>query len=76
MVVWDTLAIAETVHEYHPQAGLWPKGEAARPTARALVAEMHSGFTALRGACPMNMRRAYQAFATPDDVQADLDRLR
>lgn len=75
VVVWDTMAIAETLHEYHPQAGLWPRGAVARPTARALVAEMHAGFTALRGACPMNMRRAYRDFQTTPDVQGDLDRL-
>ncbi|MEM1161794.1 MAG: glutathione S-transferase [Pseudomonadota bacterium] len=75
VVVWDTLAIAESLHEYHNQAGLWPKGAAARPTARSIAAEMHSGFTALRGACPMNMRRAYQDFEVSPEVQADLDRL-
>lgn len=75
VVVWDTLAIAETLHEYFPQAGLWPKGERVRPVARALVAEMHSGFQALRGACPMNMRRAYEGFEASDAVRADLDRL-
>lgn len=75
VLVWDTTAIAETLHEYHPQAGIWPAGASARPTARALVAEMHTGFTALRSACPMNMRRAYAGFEASDDVKADLDRL-
>ena len=75
VIVWDSLAMAETLHEYHPQAGYWPKGASARPTARSIAAEMHSGFTALRGACPMNMRRAYDGFPVSDAVQADLDRL-
>ena len=75
VVVWDSLAMAETLHEYHPQAGYWPKGASARPTARSIAAEMHSGFTALRGACPMNMRQAYDGFEVSADVQADLDRL-
>jgi len=75
VVVWDTLAIAETVHDHHPQAGLWPKGAAARPTARSLAAEMHSGFTALRGACPMNMRRRYEGFEVSPEIEADLARL-
>ena len=75
VVTWDTLAIAETVHEYHPQAGLWPKGAAARPTARSVAAEMHSGFQALRGDCPMNLRRAYSGFSASDAVRGDLDRL-
>lgn len=75
VMVWDTLAIAETLHEYHNQAGIWPKGESARPTARSIAAEMHAGFGALRGACPMNMRRAYSEFAPSDEVRQDLDRL-
>lgn len=74
-VVWESLAIAETVHEFHPQVGLWPDGDAVRPVARAIAAEMHSGFQALRGACPMNMRRAYRGFEPDAAVCADLDRL-
>jgi glutathione S-transferase len=34
---------------------LSPKDKAARARARSLCAEMHSGFTALRSACPMNI---------------------
>lgn len=74
VLVWETLAIAETVHEYHPQAGLWPRGD-ARPVARSLAAEMHAGFRALRNACPMNMRRSYAGFRPDAEVRADLDRL-
>ena len=73
-MVWETLAIAETVHEHRPQAGLWPEGD-ARLTARSLAAEMHAGFRALRNACPMNLRRAYAGFSPDAEVRADLDRL-
>ena len=59
MVVWDTLAIAETVAEiaaHQPgMSPLWPADRAARAQARSICAEMHSGFTALRGHCPMNI---------------------
>ncbi|MEO6625027.1 MAG: glutathione S-transferase family protein [Burkholderiaceae bacterium] len=55
LVVWDTLAIAEYVAEKFPQARLWPASVAARARARSICAEMHSGFTNLRGACPMNI---------------------
>ena len=75
VVVWESLAIAETVHEHRNQAGIWPKGERARPLARALAAEMHAGFRALRMACPMNMRRTYAGFRPDPEVRADLDRL-
>ncbi len=55
LAVWDSLAIAESLHEQHPQAGVWPADTAARARARCLAAEMHSGFGALRNHCPMNI---------------------
>jgi len=55
LVVWDTLAIAEYAAEKFPKAGLWPASVAARARARSICAEMHSGFSNLRGACPMNI---------------------
>ena len=55
LVVWDTLAIAEYVAETHPEKNLWPRDKAARARARSVCAEMHSGFTALRSHCPMNI---------------------
>jgi glutathione S-transferase len=73
--VADTLAIAETLAERHSGAGLWPDEPAARATARWLAAEMHAGFTALRGACPMNLRRRYAGFVPNEAVRADLSRL-
>ncbi|HWV91166.1 MAG TPA: glutathione S-transferase, partial [Burkholderiales bacterium] len=47
--VWDSLAIAETVAEMHPEKHLWPDDPVARRVARSVCAEMHSGFQALRG---------------------------
>ncbi len=73
--LWDTLAMAETLAERHPERGLWPEAPAARAMARALAAEMHSSFSALRGACPMNLRRCYVGFAASDAVLADLARI-
>lgn len=55
LVVWDTLAIAEYVVETHPDKKLWPTDPKARARARSICAEMHSGFTALRSNCPMNI---------------------
>ena len=55
LTVWDTLAIAEYLAETYPDKQLWPQAKAARAHARSVVAEMHSGFAALRGACPMNI---------------------
>ncbi|WP_297774462.1 glutathione S-transferase [uncultured Roseovarius sp.] len=74
-VVSESLAIAEELASRHPEAGIWPTDPRARATARTLAAEMHSGFAALRGECPMNLRRAYSGFAPSDAVHADLARL-
>ncbi len=73
--LWDTLAITETLAERHPEAGHWPRHQAARAAARALVAEMHSGFTALRSACPMNLKAVYEGYQPSAAVQADIDRI-
>jgi glutathione S-transferase len=73
--LWDSLAVAETLAERHPGLGLWPEPPAAWAMARALAAEMHSGFAALRSACPMNLRRSYAGFAPDADVLADLARI-
>ncbi|MFY0692331.1 MAG: glutathione S-transferase [Paracoccaceae bacterium] len=74
-VVMDTLAIAETLAERHSESGFWPKDANARGFARAITAEMHSGFQALRGDCPMNLRRSYAGFPARPEVRADLERI-
>jgi glutathione S-transferase len=53
--IWDTLAIAEYLAERFPEHKLWPTDVQARARARSVCAEMHSGFAALRSACPMNI---------------------
>ncbi|HPW84890.1 MAG TPA: glutathione S-transferase family protein [Rhodoferax sp.] len=55
LAIWDTLAIAEYVAEQFPDKQLWPAERTARARARSICAEMHSGFTGLRGNCPMNI---------------------
>jgi glutathione S-transferase len=74
--IWDSLAIAETLAERHPQAGLWPTNANNRAAARTLAADMHSGLTALRGACPMNLHRQGRPHANPPEaLEGDLRRL-
>lgn len=75
IVVQDTIAMAETLAERHPNAGMWPDAPAARALARNLVAEMHSSFTALRGDCTMNLRRFYPDFKPSDAVLNDTARI-
>ena len=74
-VIWDSLAIAEFLHEQHPEAGIWPAGMHARAAARSLCAEMHSSFAALRSSMPMNVRREYKTFTSSAEAQADIDRI-
>src|ERR1700749_1505191 len=73
--VWDTLAIAEYLHETFPVAGLLPKDSAARAHCRAVSGEMHSGFTNLRSALPMNLKSHYPGFKVWAGGQADIDRI-
>lgn len=74
-VVPETIAIAEELATRHPEAKLWPTDPKARAIARAVSAEMHAGFTALRSHCPMNLRVSYTDCAPPPEVLADLARL-
>src|ERR1700760_4660996 len=73
--VWDTLAIAEYLNEQFPKAGLLPKDAAARAHCRAIAGEMHSGFTNLRSALPMNLKANYPGFKVWAGAQADIDRI-
>ena len=73
--VWDTLAIAEYLNETFPQAGLLPADLKARAHCRAVSGEMHSGFTNLRSALPMNLKSHYPGFKIWAGAQADIDRI-
>jgi glutathione S-transferase len=72
---WDTLAIIERAHELSPGAGLWPADPRARARARAICAEMHGGFRALRGAMPMNIRSRYPGKGMSPEVANDIARI-
>ena len=80
LVVWDTLAIAEYLAEKFPDKQLWPADIQARARARSICAEMHSGFAALRSACPMNIEASLPeigqlAWRDKPAVRADVARL-
>jgi glutathione S-transferase len=75
IVVWDTLAIGEYLNELKPTAGLLPADQAARAHCRAICGEMHSGFAALRGALPMNIKARHPGFKVWSRAQADIDRI-
>lgn len=78
--VWDTLAIAEYLAERFPEKHLWPADARARARARSVCAEMHSGFTALRNHCPMNIEASLPeagriVWRDQAGVRADIARL-
>ncbi len=78
--VWDTLAIAEYLAERFKDKQLWPADPKARARARSVCAEMHSGFTALRNHCPMNLEASLAevgriVWRDQAGVRADIARL-
>ncbi len=75
VMIWDTLAIAEYLNEAFPSAAMLPSDRLARARCRSISGEMHSGFTALREALPMNLRLFRPGFAVWSAVQADIDRI-
>ena len=79
LVVWDSLAICETANERYVAGALWPADAEAHAHARAVTAEMHSGFAALRTYMPMDIRSSRRdagaAAAKRADVSADIARI-
>jgi glutathione S-transferase len=73
--VWDTLAIGEYLNEIAPGAGLLPGDVAARAHCRSVCGEMHSGFSALRSALPMNLKGSFPGFRVWSRAQADVERI-
>lgn len=73
--VWESLAIMEYLAERFPGAGIWPQDDAARARARAVSSEMHAGFGALRGACPMNLGKRFALRDRGADVARDVARI-
>jgi glutathione S-transferase len=74
-VLTDSLAMAETLVENHPDVALYPRDAGARALARSICAEMHSGFSALRGECPNMIRHVWDGFAASPAVMAELARI-
>ena len=75
VTVWDTLAIAEYLNEIKPKAGLLPADRAARAHCRAICGEMHSGFTSLRSALPMNLKGSFPGYKVWNRAQTDIARV-
>jgi glutathione S-transferase len=74
LVVWDSLAICEYLHEKFPQARLWPADPTLRALGRSASAEMHSGFSSLRGECPMALETR-KSVAISEATQKDVRKI-
>jgi glutathione S-transferase len=74
-VVWDSFAILEYLSDKVGRERYWPKDDAARAMARAMAAEMHSGYLALRRECPMNLRKVHEGVTISDDCRNDALRI-
>jgi len=73
--IWESVAILEYLAEKFPETQLWPVDAKARAEARVVVAEMHAGFAALRGECPMNIRRPVKVRTLSETARADVARI-
>lgn len=73
VTVWESIAIMEYVGEAFGSPA-WPEDRKARAMARSVAAEMHAGFQALRGACPMNLGRKFAARDRGEAVARDVAR--
>src|ERR1700751_3054938 len=73
--IWDTLAIAEYLHEINPCARLFPSDRGQRAHCRSICGEMHSGFSNLRSALPMNIKARFAGFKAWAGARADIDRI-
>jgi glutathione S-transferase len=75
VAVWDTLAIAEYLHELRPDAGLLPSDRGARAHCRSISGEMHAGFANMRAALPMDIRAHHPGFRVYAGAQVDIERI-
>lgn len=73
--VWDTLAIAEYLHELYPNLGMYPADRKARAHCRSVSGEIHSGFANLRSALPMNLKVRHSKFPVFPGARPDIERV-
>jgi glutathione S-transferase len=74
--VWDSLAICEYLNDAFPEIHAWPRAAEERAIARAVSAEMHSGFAALRSQMPMNVRASGRRVPDTPELGRDIARIK
>lgn len=75
LVLWESLAICEYVAESFPEARLWPSDRTQRALARAVSAEMCSGFANMRRSMSMNVAARHPNRAVSRETQDEVDRV-
>jgi len=75
LVIWDSLAICEYLHERFPEAGLWPADQVLRALGRSAAAEMHGGFMALRRECAMALDVEPSPTELSEEVSKDVRKI-
>jgi len=73
--VWDSLAICEYLADCYPEKHCWPIELNQRANARAICAEMHSGFSQIRDKLPMNCRMDKQYTNISHELQSEINRV-
>jgi len=73
--VWDPLAIAAYLNESFPKAQMLPADKVARALCRPISGEIHSGFTNLRSALPMNLKVVHKSFPVFSGAKPDIERI-
>jgi glutathione S-transferase len=72
--IWDSLAICEHANDLAGGKG-WPSDQRERALARAISAEMHSGFSELRTCWPMNALGRGLTATLSEGAAADIVRI-
>jgi glutathione S-transferase len=75
VVAWGPIAIGAYLHEEFPDAGLLPEDKVARAHARSINGEMHSGFSNLRAAMPMNLKAQHAGWKVWSGARDDVERI-
>ena len=73
--VWDAFAIAEYLNDIKPRARIVAADRAAAAHCRSVCGEMHTGFSNLRSALPMNLKAHHPGFRVWPGAQSDIDRV-
>jgi glutathione S-transferase len=74
VTVWDSFAILEYVNDAYLNGAAWPTSVTKRALARAISAEMHSGFFNIRNELPMNCR-AQRRLTLSEGAQKEIARI-